>query len=262
VDQLVETELAGRVALVRLNKPWALNALCAAMSTQLLGALKAYAADPEIQAVLLTGNGRAFCGGSDLGAEAPVPGLSPSERGDLLLSQYFNPIVRTIHGFPKPVVVGINGLAVGGGVGLALSGDLAIASESAEFRLNFGPKLGLVPDMGCTWALPRLIGRARALGTAITGEAISARTAQEWGLIWAVVSDSEFDAEAVRLAGRLGHGPSEAFVAVRDLMDGAVQGELDIQLERERAIQTGLMGGRNFAEGIRAFEEKRDPHFE
>lgn len=262
MDTLVEILRGDAVATVRLSKPRALNALCASMSGQVLDALHACATDPEVRAVLLTGDGRAFCAGSDLTAEVPVPDLSSSERGDLLLAQYFNPLLHTIHAFPKPVVVGVNGLAVGGGVGLALSGDVAIAKASAEFRLNFGPKLGLVPDLGCTWWLPRLIGRARALGTAMTGEPITAQTAYEWGLIWAVVPDAEFDAEALRLAGQLADGPSEAFVAMRGLMDGAMQNELDVQLDRERAVQTGLMGGRNFAEGVRAFKQKREPRFE
>lgn len=253
--------VAGRVGVLRLNKPRALNALCAVMATQLMEALQRAAANPEVGAVLLTGNGRAFCAGSDLSVAAPVPGLSPSERGDLMLSRYFNPIARMIRSCPKPVVVAVNGLTVGGGVGLALSGDVVIAAESAEFRLNFGPKLGLVPDLGCTWLLPQAIGRPRALALALTGEPLPAATAQQWGLIWSVTADAELEVQAVELAGRLAEGPADAFATTRRLMDQASRSDLSAQLEDERAAQIELMGGDDFAEGVRAFKEKRTPRF-
>lgn len=261
MSAFIDCRLEDTVALVTLDKPHRMNALCADMAVQLMDTLEACATSAQVRAVLLTGRGRAFCAGSDLGADVPVADLSPSERGELLLSTYFNPLIRRLAEFPKPVVVALNGPAVGGGVGLALSGAVVVAGEQAELRLPFVPRLGLVPDMGCTWWLTRVLGRGRALAAMCLGEAISAERAAQWGLVWSVVADESLPAEAMAVARRLADGPNEAYRAVRQLVDAALESDLATQLERERATQVVLMDGPAFAEGAQAFKEKRAPRF-
>lgn len=258
---LVRLAVADSVATITLDKPGSLNALCAEMSTQLLDAIRHAAENRAVRSVVLTGTGRAFCVGSDLMADLPAQGLSSSERGDLLLSQYYNPIIEALHALPKPVVVAVNGIAAGGGVGLALSGDIVIMAESADLRMNFVSRLGLIPDMGSSWLFPRLAGRARSLGAALLGSPVSARQAAAWGLVWACVPDAEFGAETRKISAQLAEAPSQAVTETRKMFDSAFAASLPDQLERERQVQKVLIGGADFKEGVQAFKEKRPPRF-
>lgn len=172
-----------------------------------------------------------------------------------------NPVVQALKELPVPVVCAINGVAAGGGVGLALAGDLVVAAKSSYFYLPFFPSLGAVPDMGATWALPRAIGRARALGLALTGEKLPAQTAQEWGLIWACVEDDRLETESRRLARRLAAMPRHSILEARAIFAAAETNTLAQQLDLERARQMELVDGESFAEGVRAFSERRQPDF-
>jgi 2-(1,2-epoxy-1,2-dihydrophenyl)acetyl-CoA isomerase len=257
----VLAEVSDGVAILRLNKPQALNAICAAASAELLGLLERCRDDGAVRAVLLTAGGRAFCAGSDLAAPLPVAMSSPGERGEVLLSQYFNPLIRCMREMPKPTVVAVNGLAVGGGAGLALSGDLVLMAQAAELQLGFGPQLGLAPDMGCSWVIPRLAGRARALGAFLTGAPIGAAQARDWGLVWETVADEALQQRAEDLARQLAEGPVGAFAEIRRLVDAGLEGGLQQQLELETQCQRRLMDGADFAEGLAAFKQKRAPKF-
>jgi 2-(1,2-epoxy-1,2-dihydrophenyl)acetyl-CoA isomerase len=173
----------------------------------------------------------------------------------------FNPLVRDLVRFPKPVVVAVNGVTAGGGVGLALCGDIVLAAKSAYFAQVFGPRLGLVPDMGCTWFLPQLLGRARARALALLGDRLPAEKAAEWGLIWAAVEDAKLLDEAGAVAQRLAQGPTRAFARIKEVLEAAPFNTLEEQLELERRVQGELGDAGDFAEGVRAFLEKREPKF-
>jgi 2-(1,2-epoxy-1,2-dihydrophenyl)acetyl-CoA isomerase len=173
----------------------------------------------------------------------------------------FNPLVRAVSQSTKPVVTAINGIAAGGGVGLALAGDIAIACESAKFKLVFGPNLGIIPDMGASWFLPNLVGRARANGLALLGDDLPAATAKDWGLIWDCVSDDQLLTEAQTIAGRLAEGPTIGLKAVVKAHDRALSNTLSEQLEYEKETQRVLFDFPHVAEGVRAFIEKRKPNF-
>jgi 2-(1,2-epoxy-1,2-dihydrophenyl)acetyl-CoA isomerase len=170
-------------------------------------------------------------------------------------------LVRDLTGFAKPVIVAVNGVAAGGGVGLALAGDIVVAAKSAYFVQVFGPRLGLVPDMGCTWFFPQLLGRARSRALAMLGDRLPAEKAAEWGLIWAAVADDKLLAEARALALRLAKGPMQAFGEIKRVLDAAAANTLDEQLELERRVQRGLGDTEDFREGVSAFLSKREPQF-
>ena len=173
----------------------------------------------------------------------------------------FNPLVKAVAQSTKPVVTAINGVAAGGGVGLALAGDIAIAAETAKFKLVFGPNLGIIPDMGASWFLPNLVGRARANGLALLGDNLSASDAKTWGLIWDCVADEELMPTALNIAGRLADGPTAGLKAVVKAHDRAFSNTLSEQLEYEKDTQRMLFDFPHVSEGIRAFIEKRKPNF-
>ena len=181
------TELADNgVLTITLNRPEVLNSLNETITLGLLQALIDARTNKDVRAIVITGAGRAFCAGADLDSKSwPSPtGLSAGEATAASMDRGFNPLVKAVSQSTKPVVTAINGIAAGGGVGLALAGDIAIASDAAKFKLVFGPNLGIIPDMGASWFLPNLIGRARANGLALLGDDLPAATAKEWGLIW------------------------------------------------------------------------------
>jgi 2-(1,2-epoxy-1,2-dihydrophenyl)acetyl-CoA isomerase len=173
----------------------------------------------------------------------------------------YNPLVRDFAQFPKPTIVAVNGICAGGGVGLALGGDIVIAARSASFVQVFGPKLGLVPDMGVTWFAPRLAGRARARGMALLGDRITADQAAAWGLIWEAVDDLDLASSARSYAARLAAGPQQGFRRIKETLDASWENTLDEQLELERKTQGELGDTSDFIEGVTAFLQKRDPKF-
>jgi 2-(1,2-epoxy-1,2-dihydrophenyl)acetyl-CoA isomerase len=240
------------IATLTLSRPERLNAFNDALVRESLAALAEAAADPGVKALILTGAGRGFCAGADL------QGLAPSPEGvNAAMRDLYNPLVLAIDSFPKPTVAAINGVAAGAGVGLALACDIAVAARSASFVLTFGPQLGLVPDLGVTWFLPRAIGRARSRALALLGDKLPAERAAEWGLIWAVAEDEALTATAQALATRLGRGSAEAFGQIRRLLDAAEERGLAAQLDDERETQVQLIGKPAFAAGVANFLAKR-----
>lgn len=251
------------LALVTLNRPERLNALSRALSDALQAVARALREDRSVRAVLLTGTGRAFCSGADL-ADPELMGpetLPPDERVVRSLRAHFNPMVRAWSELPCPVIVAVNGIAAGAGMSLALVGDLVLAAESASFVALFAPRLGLMPDLGGTYHLPRLVGTARAKALAMLGEPLSAADAVAWGLIWRAVPDASLMADSEEVARRLAAGPTQAFRRIKQVFNEEPSASLAEQLEREVAQQSALGKTRDFAEGVAAFHAKRPPRF-
>lgn len=258
------SELADNgVLTITLNRPDVLNSLNETITMALLATLTEARTNKNVRTIVITGAGRAFCAGADLDSKSwPSPeGLSAGEATAASMDRGFNPLVKAISQSTKPVVTAVNGIAAGGGVGLALAGDIAIASKAAKFKLVFGPNLGIIPDMGASWFLPHLIGRARANGLALLGDDLSAEKAKEWGLIWDCVPAEQLLEEAQAIAGRLADGPTIGLKAVVKAHDRALANTLSEQLEYEKETQQVLFDFPHVAEGVRAFIEKRKPNF-
>ncbi len=253
------TSHADGLLTITLNRPDRLNAFTAEMLNQFNDVLSSAAADERVRAVLLTGSGSGFCSGQDLNDRAVAPGGSAPDLGDSLENRY-NPAVRTIRAMPKPVVVAVNGVAAGAGANLALSGDLVYAARSARFIQSFA-KIGLIPDSGGTYFLPRRVGSARALGLALLGEPLSAEQAAEWGLIWAVVNDDELWETATAVARKLASGPTGGFAKTKQALNLSGGNTLDDQLDLERDLQQAAGQSHDYAEGVAAFLAKRTPRF-
>jgi len=243
------------IARLTINRPDTLNSLDPATIDALLAGLDRGLADGA-RAVVLTGSGRAFCSGADLGAGS-LANVQPEDidLGAGMRSHY-NVIIERLRGLSIPVVIAVNGIAAGGGAALALSGDVVIAARSAVFRFLF-VDLGLMPDMGATWQLPRLVGRARARGLSLLGDALDATTAAQWGLIWQVVDDDALDSTAQMLAVKLAAKSPIALRETRAALDAALDADLPTQLEREAAGQTRLGRDPGFIKAVMAFLAKR-----
>jgi 2-(1,2-epoxy-1,2-dihydrophenyl)acetyl-CoA isomerase len=252
--ETLEFELTAGVARVTLNRPARLNALNAAMIRELTAAAGLIREDVSVRAVLLAARGRAFCSGADL-LDDVTGNIEASLR------EGFNPMVSAWYNLPVPVVVAVQGIAAGAGMSLALAGDIVLAAHSAMFLQLFAPKLGLMPDLGSSFHLPRLVGSARAKGLALLGDGLSASDAASWGLIWACVDDETLGAESLRLANRLAQGPTQAYRQIKQVFNEQPPRTLEEQLERELQGQTALGGTRDFAEGLAAFRGKRTPTF-
>lgn len=250
---LVESRPGYRV--ITPNRPERLNALTVEMAGALMEALEAAEADPACRALLLTGAGRGFCAGQDLTAIADA---RPAEIGALL--EQYNPLIRKLRALPIPVVCAVNGVAAGAGANLALACDIVLAARSASFVEAFA-KIGLVPDCGGTWFLPRLVGAARARVLAMLAEPLPAETAAEWGLIWRAVEDEELMPEAEALAARLATQATAALALTKRALDLAETNSLDAQLDLERGLQAEAAENPDYAEGLRAFLAKRPPAF-
>ena len=249
------------VALVTLNRPAKLNALTPHNFSELKHLFRRLASDDAVRAAILTGNGRAFCAGADLGAGENPEGQTPGDSAGDALHGYITLAMRAIGEFPKPLIVAANGLAAGGGVSMALLADITLAARSAKFIQVFTPKLGIVPDAGSTWLLPQAIGRARALGLMMLGEPLSAEQAAEWGLIWAVVDDSELMNEAWRIAKQLACGPTVGFGLLKRTVAVSGTNSLHEQLHVETEANRVAFATEDCAEATRAFLEKRSPNF-
>lgn len=256
-------EAAGGVATLTLNRPTSLNSLNKGLIDDIRAALRTLSHDANVRALIVTGAGRGFCAGADLANAGFNDGVQRSVGEGISHSMEigYNPLLRDLTGFPKPVIVAVNGVAAGGGVGLALGGDIVVAAKSAYFVQVFGPKLGLVPDVGCTWFVPHLLGRARARALALLGDRLPAEKAAEWGLIWAAVDDANLMTEARAIAERLAKGPTLAFGEIKRVLDAATENTLDEQIELERRTQQRLGDTEDFREGVTAFLTKREPQF-
>ena len=239
-----------------LNRPDKLNAVNEAMLTALLEALDAAAADRSCRAVLLTGTGRGFCSGQELSASVP-PGPDGPPDLQRLASTYHHRVVQRIRDLPLPVVCAVNGIAAGAGASFALACDIVLAGRGAQFIQAF-VRIGLVPDSGASFFLPRLVGEARARALAMLGEPVSAAQAEAWGMIWKCIDDDALMAEAEALTARLAAGPTEALALMkRAFATDALAAQLDLEAELQ-----GIAGrSADFAEGVRAFQEKRKSNF-
>jgi 2-(1,2-epoxy-1,2-dihydrophenyl)acetyl-CoA isomerase len=255
----VQVQRRGAAATIVLDRPKAMNAVDPQLSEDLLRALTEAASDDEVRAVLLTGNGRAFCSGADLRA-----GFDPTPEGhpnvQKALHERFHPIIQTLREMPKPVVAAVNGAAAGIGCSFALACDLVVAAESAYFLLAF-VNIGLVADGGSSLLIPERVGFARAAEMALLGERVGAGKALEWGLINQVTADEDLMEEANALVDRLAAGPTRSYAGTKRQLNAWQFSRMEAQLELEASIQQELAGSRDFAEGVTAFVEKRDPRF-
>ena len=251
-------DISEGVATLTLNRPQLLNAMSHQTLAELLDALAAIRADATARVLVLTGAGRAFCAGADLQAmDGETDG--PPDRG-LGLETGFNPVLEALVDLPIPFVTAVNGGAAGGGCGYALAGDIVVAARSAYFLQPFA-SIGLVPDVGATWLLPRLAGRARAMGMMMLAERIPADTALEWGLIWQVVEDDALAETARALALRLANGPTQSYALMRRAVAKAATMTLSEALAAERIDQRTAGRTADHAEGVAAFLGKRPPQF-
>ena len=253
----LRVEVDGPVATVTLDRPEALNALTVPLKEALLAALEALGADRTVRALVLTGAGRAFCAGQDL-AERAGPDAAPL---DVEIRERYNPIVRAMRAIDQPIVAAVNGVAAGAGASLAFAADIRIASTEARFVLAFG-RIGLVPDSGATWSLPRLVGPAWAAELALVGDPVDAETAARVGLVSRVVAPDALPAEARRIATTLAAGAPLAVAATKHALDAAWSRTLDEALDAEAELQGNLGRSADHAEGLAAFRDKRPPSFE
>ena len=259
ISEIIDHE----ICLIKLNRPDTLNSLNKTLVDNLYQEIDECEKNDDIRSIILTGNGRGFCAGADLanGGWPTEKGWSAGKATANAMEIGFNPLVRKIVNSKKPIINAINGIAAGGGVGLALCGDIVIASEKAKFKLVFGPQLGIIPDVGASWLVPNLIGRAKANGLALLGDDLDARKAFDWGLIWDVVSDEDLIPEATKIAKRIANSAITGLKAVVQAHDNALVSSLDEQLNYERDTQEIFCNKEEFQEGVRAFLEKRKPNF-
>jgi 2-(1,2-epoxy-1,2-dihydrophenyl)acetyl-CoA isomerase len=257
--QFITFEVEDGVATITLNRPDVLNSFTMPMAAEAQDALRVAAEDDGIRAVLLTGAGRAFCAGQDLAEAAPSDG-SPSPGIAEIVRKTYNPMVRAIRGLEKPVVCAVNGVAAGAGANLALACDFVLAADTASFVQAFS-KIGLIPDTGGTFFLPRLVGLARATALAFLGDKLTAADAQAMGMIYRVVEANRLLDESRMLARRLATQPTRGFGLTKRALNQSLSNDLDGQLEVEAVLQAEASRTDDFAEGVRAFLEKRQPSF-
>lgn len=251
-------EASDGVATLTLNRPDRLNSLNARMHEEIAAVLGTVESDAAIRALLITGAGRGFCAGQDLNLR------DASATGDFdagaALERYYNPLIRRLRALEKPIVAAVNGPAAGAGANIAFACDIVIAARSASFLQAFC-RLGLVPDAGGTWFLPRLAGSARAMGMALLGEPLPAEMAAQWGLIWKVVDDDKLVDEARGLARKLAQGPTVGLGLIKQALNRSLANDLDAQLDVERDLQRVAARSEDFREGVAAFLEKRPAKF-
>ncbi len=251
---LAVTEEAG-IGIIALNRPTLMNALNAQMRAEITVAVRDLGA--RMRVLVLTGEGRAFCSGQDLGDGASINELDLAR----VLREEYEPMLRAIYECPVPVIAAVNGAAAGAGANLALAADVVIAAKSAVFLQAFA-RIGLIPDAGGTYWLPRLVGFARAMGQALFADKVTADEAAAMGLIWASVPDESFAAEWRARAAQLANGPTLAYGAIKQALRASLTSDLDTQLDTEARLQGEMGATRDFREGVMAFLEKRAAKFE
>jgi 2-(1,2-epoxy-1,2-dihydrophenyl)acetyl-CoA isomerase len=251
-------EVADGIARLTLNRPERLNSFNTDMHSEVRDAL-AGIEDGSTRALVITGAGRGFCAGQDLGDRAVAPGGTAVDLGDSI-EKYYKPLIMTLRNLPLPVIAAVNGVAAGAGANIALACDLVIAARSASFVQAFS-KLGLVPDSGGTWFLPRLVGTARAMGLAFLGEKLSADQAAQWGLIWRCVEDAELAGVVDGLARQLAMAPTRGIARTKQALYESWGRTLEQQIDVERDYQRELGRTADYKEGVAAFTEKRTPQF-
>ena len=254
--ETIDFKLAGGIARVTLNRPDRLNSFTAKMHEELQDALGKVS---DARVVILTGAGRGFCAGQDLNDRAVAPG----EAVDLgeTVEGCWNPLIRALTSLPQPVIARVNGVAAGAGVSIALACDIAIAARSAKFVQSFSA-IGLIPDSGGSWVLPRLVGQARALGLAFSGEPLPGDQAAEWGLIWKCVDDEALDSEVDALAEKLAAMPPLGLAAIKSIVRSTWSRTLDEELDLQRDEMRRLGFTEDYREGVAAFLQKRQANFQ
>jgi len=252
-------DITGSVATLTLNRPDKLNAFTAGMHAELREAMDRVRSTQGIRVLLITGAGRGFCAGQDLSERAMAQGRAPVDLGSTLEANY-NPLIRGLRELPIPVVCAVNGVAAGAGCNLALAGDIVLAARSASFMQAFS-RIGLMPDAGGTWILPRTVGLARAMALAMLADKVSAEQAEAWGMIWRCVDDAQFAAEVKRLCDTLAAGPTKAYGLIKQALYASLGNGLSEQLSLEARLQREAGKSRDFQEGVTAFLEKRPAKF-
>lgn len=254
----IEFTIESGIARLTFNRPDRLNSFNTEMQEEIQAALTEIRNDSSVRCLLLTGNGRGFCAGQDL-ADPAVRGENGPELGHAL-ENYYNPFVHALMTFEFPVVCAVNGVAAGAGANVALACDIVLAARSASFVQAFC-RLGLIPDAGGTWLLPRVVGRARAMALSMLGDKISAEKAERWGMIWQCVDDDQLMDEANKLVEHLAKQPTKGMGFIKRALNASSENDLQTQLDLERDLQDEAGNSYDFKEGVSAFTEKRAPDF-
>lgn len=257
--ETIQFDLSEGVARLTLNRPDRLNSFNVQMHDEVRRAMATVQEDAGCRVLVITGAGRGFCAGQDLGDRAVAPGATAPDLGESIELRY-KPLVMALRTLPKPVIAAVNGVAAGAGANIALACDIVIAAKSSTFIQSFS-KLGLVPDSGGTWLLPKLVGPARAIGLTFLGEKLGAEQAAAWGLIWRCVEDADLAGVVDQLARQLAAAPTRGLARTKEAIYSSGQRTLEQQLDVERDFQRELGFSADYAEGVAAFTEKRSPRF-
>ena len=257
--QNIIAEEKNGVGYLTFNRPKALNSFNVDMHREVAEVLSQWTKNPDVRCVVISGEGRGFCAGQDLGDRVVDPNAEAPDLG-YSIETYYNPLIKTIVNMPKPVICAVNGVAAGAGANIALACDLVIAAKSANFVQAFC-RLGLVPDSAGTWFLPRTVGHARAMGLALLGDKLPAETAKEWGMIWDVVEDAELKTKVTELAERLAKQPTFGLSLIKKAIHQSSNNTFDEQMLLERDLQRIAGRSEDYREGVQAFMNKREPNF-
>ncbi|MES2261216.1 MAG: enoyl-CoA hydratase-related protein [Pseudomonadota bacterium] len=260
---LIQVDVADDIATLTMNDPASRNGLTVTMQQEMLAALAQLALRDDVGALIVTGAGQSFCAGANLGQldDNADSGATLGQRGARMMEKYANPLILALQELPFPVIAAVNGAAAGAGISLALAADITIAARSAFFIAPFLPRLGIVPDLGASWFLPRLAGRARTMGLVLLGERLPAETALQWGLIWECADDAMLLERARELARQLACAPAHSALEARRALAASERNDLAGQLDYEMERQRELLDRPTFQEGVNAFFEKREPRF-
>ncbi len=257
--QNIIAEEKNGVGYLTFNRPKALNSFNVDMHREVAEVLNQWTKNPDVRCVVISGEGRGFCAGQDLGDRVVDPNAEAPDLG-YSIETYYNPLIKTIVNMPKPVICAVNGVAAGAGANIALACDLVIAAKSANFVQAFC-RLGLVPDSAGTWFLPRAVGHARAMGLTLLGDKLPAETAKEWGMIWDVVDDAELKTKVTELAERLAKQPTFGLSLIKKAIHQSSNNTFDEQMLLERDLQRIAGRSEDYREGVQAFMNKREPNF-
>ncbi|KHO13997.1 enoyl-CoA hydratase [Acinetobacter baumannii] len=257
--QNIIAEEKNGVGYLTFNRPKALNSFNVDMHREVAEVLNLWTKNPDVRCVVISGEGRGFCAGQDLGDRVVDPNAEAPDLG-YSIETYYNPLIKSIVNMPKPVICAVNGVAAGAGANIALACDLVIAAKSANFVQAFC-RLGLVPDSAGTWFLPRAVGHARAMGLTLLGDKLPAETAKEWGMIWDVVEDAELKTKVTELAERLAKQPTFGLSLIKKAIHQSSNNTFDEQMLLERDLQRIAGRSEDYREGVQAFMNKREPNF-
>lgn len=257
--QNIIAEEKNGVGYLTFNRPKALNSFNVDMHREVAEVLNLWTKNPDVRCIVISGEGRGFCAGQDLGDRVVDPNAEAPDLG-YSIETYYNPLIKTIVNMPKPVICAVNGVAAGAGANIALACDLVIAARSANFVQAFC-RLGLVPDSAGTWFLPRAVGHARAMGLTLLGDKLPAETAKEWGMIWDVVEDAELKTKVTELAERLAKQPTFGLSLIKKAIHQSSNNTFDEQVLLERDLQRIAGRSEDYREGVQAFMNKREPNF-